>query len=264
MLATGPRFVNPTTARRPECEGGSAGHRMRQRVARVMGLLLLGAAPALAEPTAIVEEIEPSIEGIEVMALLEPGEVVALDPKGHLVLGYLANCARESITGGRVVIGREQSIVEDGKVERTAASCPSASARTTQRVQVMAGIVVRSLPKSGDAAPPVQQQVATVEPGAGPVTAARLAIGHTVPIILLPSTDAVLEIRRLDIGVGSAADGFWRLRPSARLLDLGDFGVRLEPGASYVVSHGDHSMRLDVAASAHGDDAPPLSRLVRF
>jgi hypothetical protein len=226
-------------------------------------ILLLGIAPAAkAEPTAIVEEIDPPVDGIDIMSLLEPGEVIVLPETGTLVLGYLSSCSRETIAGGRVIIGREQSVVVDGEVERANADCASSQRRTGQRVQVMAGIVVRSLrpapaaagvPQPEPSAPPVQHTAAK----------ARLTIGSTRPVVMVPEPELKLQIERVAARTGDSGER-WQLEPEEGLVDLLASGVRLVPGATYLFTLGERDLEVQVLPDAAGRTPTPLERIIRF
>lgn len=50
------------------------------------------------------------------MDYVEPGQVIRLGAADGLVLGYLKSCWRETITGGTVTVGTEQSQVAGGEV----------------------------------------------------------------------------------------------------------------------------------------------------
>ena len=51
------------------------------------------------------------------------GKVIRLRPKESIVLGYLRSCWHETITGGTVIVGAEQSDVQGGKVVRRKVMC---------------------------------------------------------------------------------------------------------------------------------------------
>ena len=56
---------------------------------------------ALAEtPVAVVEDVKGKPSGVEFMDYVVPGKVIRLGPNDSIVLGYLASCWRETITGG--------------------------------------------------------------------------------------------------------------------------------------------------------------------
>jgi len=80
-------------------------------------------AHAAAEPTAIVEEISVAIEGVKPMAYLADGAVIDLPDGATLVVDYLGSCTRETITGGRVIIGTDKSRVANGRVTLAHLDC---------------------------------------------------------------------------------------------------------------------------------------------
>ncbi len=67
---------------------------------------------------AIVEEIESVNAKLPYMDGVTPGTVIDLARNERLVLGYLASCIDETITGGSVVVGTTQSVVNGGTVSR--------------------------------------------------------------------------------------------------------------------------------------------------
>ena len=69
-------------------------------------------------PVAVVEEVKGKVVGVEFMDYVTPGTVIKLGPKGSIVLGYLKSCWRETITGGTVVVGVEQSLVHLAEIEQ--------------------------------------------------------------------------------------------------------------------------------------------------
>jgi hypothetical protein len=79
------------------------------------------AAPLV--PTALVEEVKSTSAGIQFMDYVGTGEVIKLEPSDVLVLSYLKSCEHETITGGTVRVGTEQSEVEGGKVVRSKVPC---------------------------------------------------------------------------------------------------------------------------------------------
>ena len=81
------------------------------------GLSSIGVASA-GEIVAIVEEIESVNAKLPYMDGVTPGTVIDLARNERLVLGYLASCIDETITGGSVVVGTTQSVVNGGTVSR--------------------------------------------------------------------------------------------------------------------------------------------------
>src|SRR5690242_20017959 len=80
-----------------------------------------GAASAAA-PVALVEEATGS-PGVETMDYVEPGKVIRLAAGDQITLSYIKSCWRETIRGGTITVGTEQSSVEGGSVERAKVVC---------------------------------------------------------------------------------------------------------------------------------------------
>jgi len=109
------------------------------------GMHIFG-APALAQtPVALVEDVRGNPAGIEIMDYVATGKVIKLSSRDSIVLGYLTSCWHETVTGGTVIIGREQSDVQGGKVTRTKVACDGGKiALTGRQAQDSAGTIFRS------------------------------------------------------------------------------------------------------------------------
>jgi len=57
------------------------------------------------------------------MKYAHAGQVIRLGPDQTLVLSYKDSCVRETITGGTVTIGTDQSEVQSGEVTRMRGPC---------------------------------------------------------------------------------------------------------------------------------------------
>ena len=57
------------------------------------------------------------------MDYVDAGQTIRLGPHDTIVLSYLNSCVRETITGGTVTVGVEQSEVQAGKVTRSKVDC---------------------------------------------------------------------------------------------------------------------------------------------
>jgi hypothetical protein len=108
---------------------------------------LVFTGPVLAgAPSALVEDVTGRLAGVEVMEYVEPGTIIRLGPQDSIVLSYFSSCVRESIEGGVIIVGREQSEVRSGKVERHSAPCNSGRMSLTAEIASQsAGVVFRSV-----------------------------------------------------------------------------------------------------------------------
>jgi hypothetical protein len=97
------------------------------------GVLAVTASAAAQAPVAVVEDVKGKVAGVEFMDYVAPGTKIELGPKGSIVLSYMKSCRRETITGGTVTVGAEQSTVDNGKVERTVVDCDAKNIQLTAR-----------------------------------------------------------------------------------------------------------------------------------
>ena len=77
-------------------------------------------------PSAIVESVKGQVAGAEFMDYVRPGQVIKLGANGSIVLAYLASCLRETITGGVVIVGADESRVSLGDISREKPVCDTA------------------------------------------------------------------------------------------------------------------------------------------
>src|SRR3546814_1870446 len=114
-------------------------------------LLALLAAPAVAaDPTALVEDVSATAAGVEFMDYVAAGRVIHLGTGGTLVLSYLKSCVRETVTGGSVTVGIDQSRIEGGKVAREVVSCDGGKLALTAEQSAKSGTMVfRKAPTGG-------------------------------------------------------------------------------------------------------------------
>ncbi len=79
------------------------------------------------QPVALVESIAVAPEaGVETMDYVYIDQTVDLGAEGVAVLAYFDSCVRETVTGGRVSIGRDRSTVSGGKIESETLACRGA------------------------------------------------------------------------------------------------------------------------------------------
>jgi hypothetical protein len=119
----------------------------------VCGALTL-AAPVMAQaPVALVEDVQGQPAGVEFMDYVAAGKVIRLGARDSIVLGYMKSCWRESISGGTVTVGAEQSAVEQGSVERAKVACDGGHMQlSTQQANHSGGMVFRDRPRRGQKA----------------------------------------------------------------------------------------------------------------
>src|SRR6516164_5945212 len=99
-------------------------------------------------PAAVVEEIQGSVPGIAFMDYVEPGQIIRLGAHDRIVLGYLKSCWRETISGGTVTVGPEQSEVAGGEMARAKVACEGGKMMLSAELAGKSGAMVfRQVPK---------------------------------------------------------------------------------------------------------------------
>ena len=205
-------------------------------------------------PVAIVEDVKGSVAGIEAMDYLVPGQSFRLSPDQAVVIGYLKSCVHETIRGGAVEIGNEQSTVERGVVERAKVECDAQDMMATSGQALDAtGYVLRDgaaererLPKVPKAPEPqftLYGSAPLIElNGSGPLVIARL--------------DAKGEYLKFDVDPDNLLRG--------RFLDFAASGQSLSPGGVYGARWQKRLIVFRIDSAAKSGATPLLGRLLRL
>lgn len=220
------------------------------RIAAAAGLCALAVAGAsAAQPAAVVEEVADKAAGVEEMEFVSAGRVIKLSAGGTLVLGYLASCVREEITGGTVTIGEAESTVAGGKVARTKTPCTGTQLALSDRQTRSSGVVVFRAPPTG------------AKPAAAPEPAYTLY--GTAPLVELGAAGTLVLERldakeRLEIAIPEAG-----LRRGA-FYDFAAADKALTAGGLYRAQFGPREVVFRVDALAKTGKSPLVGRLLRF
>ena len=100
-------------------------------------------------PVAIVEDVSVTVSGVELLEYVNRGHTIKLGAGGTLVLGYLNSCVRETINGGSVTVGKEQSTIQGGKVSRERVECDGGKLQLTlEQASKSAVVVFRKAPRA--------------------------------------------------------------------------------------------------------------------
>jgi hypothetical protein len=223
--------------------------RLPPRLGRVLALslMLMIAAPGLARAdnaVVLVESVSASITGITAMSYVNSGTQIDLGPSGVIVLDHLADCSRETVTGGSLLVGALQSQVAGGVIARSQWPCGGQQLQLAASMSTGGGQVYRGF--SG----PVSQQTDLLD------------MHSTAPVIL--ATDiGNLQITRIDqtaipiiIPVTAASSS----QPAA--IDMAALHLALTPGAIYCISLGEQNLTFRVDPAAAGAAQPLLARLL--
>ena len=206
-------------------------------VAICTSALLAGNASAEAPAVAILEEIAGASGKHEAFDELKAGERLDLGTGGRAIIGYLGSCTRETIEGGAVMIGTNQSEIEGGKVQRETIPCEATQlVLTDQEAGQSATVVFRG--------PPWEKWVRQVIPSPTPVV---LAAGKTLTIKRLDEDE---KAQTVSLTSGHA--------------DLATENITLTPGGYYELTAGKKQMVIQIDPAAQSGPMPVASRLVRL
>lgn len=215
------------------------------------------AAPGFAQD-ALVEEADSGI-GVERFEYVSAGKTIELGAGRRMVVSYLRSCWRETIRGGTVTIGRENSAVADGTLERERVKCSGSALRLGpdegQHSAVMVFRAPARLSREATRSLGRELRVRNVLFGASPII--ELPGGGTVTIERL---DADGEEIAVDVPRGSAdAPGRADFAASSRAL---------VPGGLYRARWGPptqpQSLLFAVHETAEPGSAAALGRLLRL
>jgi uncharacterized integral membrane protein len=221
----------------------------RALFALVTALLCVFAAPAKAQvAVALVEDVKGTPAGIEFMDYVVPGKVIKLGPKDTVVLGYMKSCWRETITGGTVQIGTEQSKVHGGAVVRRKVPCDTANRELDEHLQGASGATIF---RSTRRAPKWR-------------SADKLVLYGTSPIVEMQGA-GLLTIERLDPPgqpIIIAVDQKSLVR--GKFYDFAKEHRALKPGALYSARLHGKKQIFSIDRHAKPGSAPVISRLIWF
>ncbi len=201
-------------------------------------------------PVAIVEDMQGKVDGVELMDYVAPGKVIKLGQKASVVLGYMKSCWRETITGGLVVVGAEQSLVHQGDIQRVKVDCDASAAEISDReASQSAATTFRTLaPRQGAVAPPPPQPMLY---GLSPVVEVKGS-----GTLVIERTDVPGERYAVTIKGASLLRG--------KFYDLAKAKKSLAAGGTYTATLGARSTTFRIAPNATAGSTPIIGRLLRL
>lgn len=236
---------------------------MTERVfkAAVLAFLLAFAGEAFARgpaplvPTALVEDVKSKSADVEFMDYVGTGQVIKLEPKDVLVLGYLKSCAHETITGGTVRIGVEKSEVDGGKIARAKVACHGGNMRLASQTANASG------------ASSFRLQSAAIEPvlyALPPMIQVPRLQGNDERTLVIERIDRPGERVEVAIGGDLAGGAFYDLaKANAKPLTRGGI-YRASLGSNKVTFKIDAKAKIVKAKPGNSKKTPVISRLLRF
>jgi hypothetical protein len=218
-------------------------------IAAAIAAFSLGAArPGFAaDPVALVEDVSGNPAGVDVMDYLATGKTVKLGGTDRLVIDYLRSCVRETITGGIVTIGADESRVVGGAVKREKVQCDGGKLRlTTDQAAKSGAIVFRGMPKQTE-----DHQAERTLYGSSPVVDLKGAGTLVIERLDQPGDTMVLKVEAQQLTRGT-------------FYDLAKFDRTLAVGGLYRATCNGHSVVFKVDPSAQPGAAPLAGRLLRL
>lgn len=225
---------------------------MMRQITRLAACLVLGllcAFPALAQKapaaSAIVEDLDAKVKGAELLEYVEPGRQIDTGG-GTVVLSYLESCARETVTGGKLVVGQVESTVTGGKVDRVQVKCDGGKLVLADAQAGKSGATAfRTGPKKNE--------------GRATLPKPQITLYGASPVITLSAPADYVEVERLDV-----SGAILSLRPVKGKVDMAAEGKRLDPGGLYRAKAGGQEVVFLVDATAKPGKEPLVARLLRL
>jgi hypothetical protein len=226
------------------------GRTMNSLIGAVVGILGLATSAAAQMPVAIVEDVQGKVDGIELMDYVAPGKVIKLGPKASVVLGYMKSCWRETITGGTVVVGSEQSMVHLSDIQRAKIACDTNAGQLSDReASQSAATTFRAMaPGRREASPPMPQ----------------LTIYGLSPVVEV-SGSGTLVIERVDVpGERYTLPLKSESLQRGKFYDLAKAGKSLTAGGIYTASLGSRRTTFRIDSGAMPGATSIVGRLLRL
>ena len=225
------------------------GTQMKRAIVVCLGLLTLASPAAADSPVAVVEDIKGKVTGAEFMDYVTARSVIKIADGGSVVLSYLKSCRRETISGsGTVVVGNEESVVDQAVLKAEKTNCDSNQANaTTKDTSGVAATLLRSADRSKAAALPEPQLTLY---GASPFVQAK---GR-----------GTLVVRRLDLSGERHQIALGGTQLKGKFVDFAGENVALVPGGLYAASFKSSEIVFRVDAQAKPGATPIVGRLLRL
>ncbi len=220
----------------------------------IFGILLQGAGALIStaaaqSPAAVVEEIAGNVPGVQFMDYVEPGQVIRLGAHDRIVLGYLKSCWRETISGGTVTVGNDQSEIAGGEVVRAKVACEGGKMMLSAELAGKSGAMVfRQAPKPQAAALPHPEFTLY---GSSPVFELRPPGTLVVERLDQPGERHEFAVTDQQLTRGA-------------FFDCAKAGVTLAPGGLYRAKLADREIVFKIDPDAKPGAAPLVGRLARL
>lgn len=223
---------------------------MKSLIGAVIGVLGMATSAVAQVPVAIVEDVQGKVDGVEFMDYVVPGKVIKLGPKASVVLGYMKSCWRETITGGTVVVGTEQSMVHLSDVQRAMVACDKNAVKLSDR-------------EAGQSAATTFRAIAPSQHEAGP-PAPQLTLYGLSPVVEVKGS-GTLVIERVDVqGERYTLPFKSESLQRGKFYDLARAGKALTAGGVYSATLGSRKTTFRIDPGATAGSTPIIGRLLRL
>lgn len=207
--------------------------------------LATGSSAALSAPppssgVALVEDIDAPSSDVQFMDYLKAGQVIRLRAGEKIVIDYLGSCGRETIAGGTITIGSDESIVAGGQIHREKVECDGGKMLLTADQANKSGAMV------------FRKIMTNVKPS--------LTLYGASPMIAVAGGGKVM-LDRLDQGADSRVV---EVPAKPALYDFARHNQALAAGGVYRASIGDKSVVFKIAEGAKPGVSPLVGRLIQF
>ena len=219
---------------------------MKISIVICLGVMVLASPVAADSPVAVVEEIKGKVTGAEFMDYVTARSVIKIGDGGSVVLSYLKSCRRETISGaGTVVVGAEQSVVDQAVLKAEKTNCdPNQANATTKDTSGVAATLLRSATEAKLPEPQLTLY------GASPLVEAK---GR-----------GTLTIRRLDVAGERHQIALGGTQLKGKFVDFAGENVALVPGGLYAASFKSSEIVFRIDAQAKPGATPIVGRLLRL
>lgn len=223
---------------------------MKSVIGAVVGFFGLVVSAAAQVPAAIVEDVTGKVDGVEFMDYVAPGKVIKLGPKATVVLGYMKSCWRETITGGTVVVGAEESMVHLGDMQRVKVDCDASGIQLSDHeASQSAATTFRNLKPNQRAAPPPPPPLTLY--GLSPVVEVK---GNGT--LIVERVDAQGERYTVPLKSSALVRG--------KFYDFAQDKKSLTAGGTYTASQGSRRITFKIDPHATSGSTPIIGRLLRL
>lgn len=219
---------------------------MKSFIGVVVGVVGLATSAAAQVPAAIVEDVQGKVDGVEFMDYVTPGKVIKLGPKASVVLGYMKSCWRETITGGTVVVGAEESMVHLGDVQRVKVDCDSSTSQLSDHeASQSAATTFRNVKPRAAPPPPLTLY------GLSPLVEVK---GNGT--LIIERVDAQGERYTVPLKGSALVRG--------KFYDFAQAKKSLTAGGTYTASLGPRTVTFKIDSHATSGSTPIIGRLLRL